>query len=376
MSDTLKRLLLVGLSIVLTLVLCEVALRVTGKPESPIAGWKAEGHPPTDLNQFGFRGKKLDAEPDDFVVALVGDSFVENVSAPIESIPERLLEEELQKLGLPARVVSLGARGYGQDQQLLAVQDFFQTHRADMVVVWVIPDNDVWNNMFRTHYGGRPPKPTYRLEGDKLIPPTWEWMKRTEPPGLGWAIRRQTGELVYDGQWEHRLPQPYQSLETSPVPEPDKSWQKRWDDNPGFQLEEYDQDRNHDVLHLEPRSKRLDYGIKLTIRLLQEIQSVSQKNDAEFAVLFTGIWEAEAYDRPVDDLTWHELNGRFYGYSSVRYWANLVELYGSFPLITIPCTVDDWQVSETDLHFNVDANRQLMRELAKRIVEQEKVNAD
>jgi hypothetical protein len=370
MSDTVKRLLLVGFSLLLSLVLCEVALRVTGKPESAIAGWKAEGHPPSDLNQFGFRGNKLDPQPDEFVVALVGDSFVECVSSPIDFIPERLLEDELNKQGLPARVISLGARGYGQDQQLLAVQDFFEASRADMVVVWVIPDNDVWNNMFRTHYGGRPPKPTFRLEGGQLVPPSWEWMKRTEPAGLGWAVRRYLSPPDYDGEWEHHLPEPYKALDASPIPNPDRSWQKRWDENPGFQLEEYDQDRHHDVLHLEPRSKRLDYGVKLTVRLLQEIQSLCRQNKADFAVLFTGIWEGEVYDRPVDDLTWHELNGRFYGYSSVRYWANLRELYESFPLFVVPCTVDDWQVSETDLHFNKAANRQLMSDLAKKIIEQ------
>ena len=104
------------------------------------------------------------------------------------------------------------------------------------------------------------------------------------------------------------------------------------------------------------------------MRLLTEIQSLCQKNNSDFSVLFTGgNWEAEAYDRPVDDLEWYELNGKYYGYSSVTYWANLSELYDPFPLMVIPCTIEDWKVSETDLHFNQTANKQLMGDLAEAI---------
>ena len=354
-------------SLAFTLVGVEVFLRVAGLPDSPIAGWKAKDHPQSEYNQFGFRGRTLEAKDDDFVVVLLGDSFVECVSSPIDKIPERMLESELQERGLPAKVVSLGARGYGQDQQLLALREYFKTNRADMVVLWVIPDNDVWNNLFRTHYGGSPPKPTFQLKGDTLVPPQWEWMKRTEPPGLGWLVRRANFQ-GYDEEWENHLPPPYQPLDKPPVDNPKMDWQERWDSNPLFHGEEFDTDRNHNLLHLEPRSERIAYGIRLTVKLLSEIQSLCQQNGSDFSIIFTGgNWEAEAYDRPVDDLEWYELNGKYYGYSSVTYWANLSEMYDPFPLMVVPCTVEDWKVSETDLHFNQEANKQLMGDLAEEI---------
>ncbi|MFA5507071.1 MAG: hypothetical protein WC314_04070 [Vulcanimicrobiota bacterium] len=367
MSITKKRLLLVSLSLLFTLICTEIGLRLTGLPKSEFAGWKAKNHPESELNQFGFRGKKLESTKDDFVVVLLGDSFVECVSSPIDKIPERLLEDELKALGLPAKVVSLGARGYGQDQQLLALREFFQDHRADLVLLWVVPDNDVWNNIFRTHYGGRPPKPTFRLEGDELVPPEWEWLKRLEPAGLAWAWRLVTSFEGYDKDWEKFLPPPYQPPSEPPGSEPDLDWQRKWDDDPYFRMEEFNTDRHHKTLHLEPRSERVSYGVRLTSRLLQEIQKLSEERGASFSILYTGVWEGDAFDRPIDDLHWYELNGKFYGYSMVAYWKNLRQLYDPFPRFIIPCTVEDWKVSEKDLHFNEKANAQLMKDLAAEV---------
>lgn len=365
MSTPFKRAVLVCLTLVISGLAAELFLRAAGLPQSVTAGWKAKDHPASEYNQFGFRGAELEADEDDFVVVLLGDSFVECVSSPIDKIPGRLLEKELKDRGLPAKVVSLGARGYGQDQQLLALREYFESARADLVVLWVIPDNDVWNNTFRTHYGL--PKPTFRLSGDRLIPPKWEWMSRLEPAGLSGFLKRFSAKEC-DAEWEKHLPEPYVAKEEPPVPEPNQSWQERWDEQPGYRQENFLTDRNHQTLHLEPRSERTAYGVRLTLRLLEEIQKLCFGNNADFHILYTQEWEAEAYNRPVDDLVWYELNGKYYGHSSVTFWSNLSELYDPFPRWAVQCTLEDWKVSETDLHFNQKANQQLMGKLAHEIV--------
>ena len=95
-----------------------------------------------------------------------------------EWMPERRLQDYLsdkvRKSSGNVKVFTLGTEGYGQDQQLLVLQEFYRSHRADMVVLWQTPGNDVWNNMFPTHWPTKNgwPKPTFRLINDELSGPT------------------------------------------------------------------------------------------------------------------------------------------------------------------------------------------------------------
>lgn len=155
-------------------------LSVTNKPSNHIWGWRYHGKRTEEINQLGFRGQRINYDKQDYVVLLVGDSQVQSATCVFEKMPERRLEDHLSIItGKAIRVFSLGAGGYGQDQQLLALKEFFRDYSADLVVVWETPGNDVWNNMFPTHWPkDGTPKPTFWLDGnDKLKGPKVSYSK-------------------------------------------------------------------------------------------------------------------------------------------------------------------------------------------------------
>lgn len=168
-------LLLSAASILVVLVAAEALLRVAADrllpawgwswSESPYRGFPVEGQ----VGEFGLRGRPVDIREGDFVVVLVGDSYVEAGAQPLEDMPERLFEEMLRsRYGIAsARVFSVASAGWGQDQQLLALRAWLARHRADVVIDWLTPVNDFWENTFVersvTPQPGRL-KPTYSLD--------------------------------------------------------------------------------------------------------------------------------------------------------------------------------------------------------------------
>lgn len=53
------------------------------------------------------------------------------------------------------------------------LKKYFKKYRADLIVLWFTPENDVWNNMFPTTWPQRgSPKPTFWLKDGKLQGPT------------------------------------------------------------------------------------------------------------------------------------------------------------------------------------------------------------
>ena len=128
-------------------------------------------------NQLGSRGVPIQYSAGDYVVLLIGDSQVEAAACSYYWLPERRLEHHLSATR-PVRVFSLGAGGWGQDQQLLALREYYQRFRADLVIAWQTPDNDLWNNTFPSmDPDGHQPKPTYWLENNTLprqaVPAKW-----------------------------------------------------------------------------------------------------------------------------------------------------------------------------------------------------------
>ena len=102
-----------------------------------------------ETNELGFRGRKIQYADSDYVVLLVGDSHVEAAASRFEDIPEIILERSLKSVSSKSiKVFSIGASGWSQDQQLLALQEYFKDFRADLVVLWHTPTNDFWENAF------------------------------------------------------------------------------------------------------------------------------------------------------------------------------------------------------------------------------------
>lgn len=103
------------------------------------------------VNNLGYRGQNFSYSPNDKVIVLLGDSFVECVRCSDDKLPERILEDAIAaKTGSNnVKVFSLGASGYGADQELLALRDYFGGgYRADAVVLWQTLGNDIWETVF------------------------------------------------------------------------------------------------------------------------------------------------------------------------------------------------------------------------------------
>jgi len=179
----LLNLLLVLLSAALTLGAIEVTLRLLDIPawDTEIrAGWRALRSPEPPINELGFRGQPIRYANDAIVVLLLGDSQVESLACPAASMPERFLEESLRAVDPRYKVFSVGAGGYGNDQEYLALVEYFAKYRADSVILWQTMGNDIWNNVFPTN-----------IPKDGIIKPTF-WLERGELKGPNY----QLGEII------------------------------------------------------------------------------------------------------------------------------------------------------------------------------------
>jgi hypothetical protein len=170
-------------STIVAIFFMEALLRGIGIPAKLNSGWgwensagrKLSKYDALTTNQFGYRGQSIHYQTKDYVVLLVGDSQVEAYAGRPEHMPEQFLQESLtSRLHKPVKVFSLASSGWGQDQQLLAIQEYFKLYRADLVLLWATPGNDFWENAFpdrsATPQAG-PLKPTFSLIDGELHGP-------------------------------------------------------------------------------------------------------------------------------------------------------------------------------------------------------------
>jgi hypothetical protein len=209
-----------------SLLLGELVLRLAGRPAPEVIGWKADGGPggrgrPEEKNEFGSRGHHFDASAGIRIV-LLGDSQVEAAGTQFEDMPEVQLRTVVAKgSGEQVSVASIASLGWGQDQELLALQTYIDAIHPTEVVLWFTEGNDLWNNTFPTHLPKDGfPKPTFWLEGAALEGPHLPWLASYRPPGLRLvqAIHRVQGAAKYptDSEWESRLPPPYRAKAAPP----------------------------------------------------------------------------------------------------------------------------------------------------------------
>lgn len=169
--------LIAFLSIILSLALIEIGMTRLD-PFKFKSGWRDVfeldshiGQRHNLLNNLGYRGQNFSYSPDDKVVVLIGDSFVECVRCSDDKLPERILQDAIAaQIGSNnVKVFSLGASGYGADQELLALRDYFaRGYRADVVVLWQTLGNDIWETVFPQRdvtFGFGHLKPTFKLGG-------------------------------------------------------------------------------------------------------------------------------------------------------------------------------------------------------------------
>ena len=366
LNSTAAKFLLVIFSTVFSLLMAEAMLQVAGKPAPTLSGWRSHVKSKLELNQLGFRGHPIEYSDGDFIVVLLGDSQVEALQCCAYGwLPERRLQYHLNARGKKVKVFTLGSGGYGQDQQLLVLREYYQKYRADLVVLWQTPENDVWNNMFPTHWPANgTPKPTFWLENGELHGPNVGMGANLSSKIKLVALwERFISPASRDEHYEKYFPPAYSPMLEYEGPV-DRDWQKRWDGNIGFMRDEnLGNEKSHLVMRLTPPSARTQYGLDLTRRLLQELEKLVTRHAGRFVVFRA--------DKPLEvpDIGGkiHVLNGRYYKTSNEQFQSNVNYLNQDFKSYVSRVSIDDWKVGPEDSHLNEHATDQVMEDLSRKL---------
>ncbi|NQY09001.1 MAG: hypothetical protein HRT71_05720 [Flavobacteriales bacterium] len=381
-----------GFSIALTVILLifiEGTLRVLDKPSWSAKNYKEAGWRTSRLfeqiNELGFRGQKIIYSKDDYVVLLVGDSQVEASGVEWEQSPGPALERALNSKGLKTKVVTIGSGGWGNDQQLLVLPEYFRKYRADAVVVWQTIENDVMNNIFPTHWPmDGPIKPTFWLEEGELRGPNVQMGEKISYIGSNenamfklqllinrvLYLKNRNPEKGMDASWEAKLPFSYQP-QKSTTENVSYDWDpEKHPEHTYIPFENMENGKNHRHLGMIPMSPRTEYGIKLTNLILGRMETLCVKNNATFSVFY-----AEHAKYTIDTTTKvQHWKGGYYRHSLKRQFVNRQFINRGLDTIAIPITIADWKVSATDEHLNGNANVQVMQDLADVLFKRQLVN--
>ncbi len=369
MKTVLARIVLMLLGVVLALAAGETLLRLFRHTPPRVSGWICSSSViDLERNQMGFRGHPVTFSDSTTVIVLVGDSQVEATHLAWDWMPECRLEQYLEELLIRnVEVVSVAAQGYGQDQQLLALEYFFRDFRADLVVVWETPGNDLWNNTFPTHWPANGwAKPTFWLEDGVLAGPSEQLGERMPEPSLRIVALLESilGTGNPDGEWESHLPEAY-SPDTAWSGEVRDDWQQRWETNLGLMRDEnLATEKSHLAIYLTPRSQRMQYSIDLTRALLGRIDSLSESHGARL-VCFAIEGPPDPTGRP-EEATYF-LNGRYYHVSGSQYRRNVLDANEGLTFWEIPVRIENWRMGPANSHLNEHATDLMMSDLACRL---------
>ncbi len=104
---------------------------------------------PVQINHQGLRDVEhaYAKAPGVFRILVLGDSFVEAMQVPLETVFTRLLEQQLNRDGASPQVevVSAGVSGYGTAGELLYFEREGKRYQPDVVLLAFYPGNDVKN---------------------------------------------------------------------------------------------------------------------------------------------------------------------------------------------------------------------------------------
>ena len=233
--------------------------------------------------------------------------------------------------------------------------------RADLVLLWHIPGNDVWNNLFPTHWPKDGwPKPTYWIEDGELQGPSEPWLGDADPPVKLLLLAKRALGWSRDASWEPRLPEPYAGLaEYDGDGEVDLEWE-----DPKYADENLATEKSHWSIQLSPRSPRMRYALDLSRLLLEEIRQLTASRGIDFLIFRTAFdFEREGFQHPRERI--RRRDGLYYVDSTAQQHANLRYLAEGFDYLLLPLRTEDWRVSEDDAHFNARAVDDTMKQLAE-----------
>ncbi len=376
-------------SVLLTLLLAEAVLRLIDIPTTSAAGWKWDESPyrspanasDSRVNQLGLRGAPIEYSDGDFVVLLLGDSQVEAGTQPAGKMPEALLRESLQRrMGRAnVKVFSVASAGWGTDQQLVWLQRYFASYRADLVVNWFTPVNDYWENAFVdrsvTSLAGRL-KPTYRLAagGDVALAEVGSrWRLRTLlAVALGRALhgKAYTLEQRYLDEWQSALPSPHVAPQPGDCPSVEihqdgligsymagsRAYTMKTDE--ALQL-----GRSHFSVFLLTSSARDRYSIDVTHRLLAKASRTSGEHGANFLIFHAYRHDLDAAVREIRCVKTPD--GNTYAFDGSDWLRHLKASPLAGQLITGQVSAEHALSSgPNDWHFSEEGNRKSMALLA------------
>jgi len=322
---------------------------------------------------------------------------VEVATSRSELMPERLLKAHLENMHLPrpVKVFSLASSGWGNDQQLLALQRYFQTYRADLVLIWSTPSNDLWENTFPdrsdTAEAGHL-KPTFFLEGTELkgpflTGPVFLSESRVMELILRARLRLagRTKEQYLLDQWLTRLPTADRRAEEGeaskcvsyPTIDQDEFFRNIFN-LPGDGVvvrtrEDVEHSRSSFAPYIAPRSQRDLYLIEITRTLLARIRELTAQHGAAFRYIYTVRHEFDAVAK--QSLQCIETTG---GKQFAAHWG-IFEVVRSLvnedDLLVLPVLGgEEISVSPTDRHLSDYANDRAMASLANELVQRHLVD--
>lgn len=387
-------------SIIVAIVIGEAVLRGIGMPHKLDSGWGWENSPGrkpskfSDLttNQLGLRGQTISYHTDDYVVLLVGDSGIEASAGPPEHMPEQFLQKSLAiRLKKPVKVFSLASSGWGQDQQLLTVQEYFRAYRADLVLLWPTLGNDFWENAFPdrsvTPEAGHL-KPTFRLIDQELHGPylsSGSYLHHSAILQLAESVMAKINKEPLEQRilrsWLIQMPAPHENKKQANeslcegliVIDQREFYRTIFELNPniGYTVksgEDFLSSRSMFSPYMSDLSKRDVYLIKITEHLLRRIKAEVEDHHAKFIVFHA---RREEFDKRGTQMVKcvSDAQGKTFGVS-FDYEGLLKRIVSSSDLIVFDLPGGNENVvSPEDRHLNNFGNMQAMEILSSSLME-------
>ncbi len=230
-------------------------------------------------NNEGFRDNDFELEKKGLRIAVLGDSYVDAVQVPFKDMFPNQLETLLnQRHSSDIEVMNFGVGGYGTDQELIVLKNNVLKYKPDIVLLLYV-HNDIHdilkNNLISTKNG----KLTYRIHKPNVV---WKNFK---------ALIRNLHTYYFLTKKCRQLPVLARTIDKIKVSTFKLFGEKFM--NKHFPQIASDVRENKDSVSipvdietfLNPLPARVKKLWDLEYKILQEIQNVSQKHKAKFAMV-------------------------------------------------------------------------------------------
>lgn len=251
-------------------------------------------------NSAGFHDLERSLQKDNcYRIVVLGDSYIEALQVPIAEGFTQQLEQllTLQMKGKKIEVINMGVSGSGPAQYYRILEKKGLTYSPDLVIMMVFPDNDFWDS--DPDLSGAVFKPYYAIRSDDSLeyrPPHAESVGSALRP---WLRRSAFLHMIRTGMVSPTLERwfaslgllaPSGGLQTSERPAVPLGWFVYMRDPPAYWLNTE----------------------KVTLRMIREAQSLSEKNGSKFLVVMIGAVPA------VED-RWNEALAPYPGARSIKW---------------------------------------------------------